>query len=398
MVIREKLVNLSYIPESRVAENIRQEIGYLANIGYDVSEVVANDQHALTDSRQKLVDNAVEYLEQSENGHQIFRSYPGISAWEPLTKRAIALHTLYNPTGSSIGEGIEYEDYFYPLFQGKSAAEVLSETKSPAKAEKILSDYSRFILGIMDEGNLSEIGSRDLFQGVVDAKAVRTRANSAMEIVANHINEMENGGSDPQALISASLACGAAGPVYNLVSGLERKGYNFSNIILVDSDPMALSTAYSLSKHNNLHNKVELQLKNLLLDSLTDFIEPESVDIVDLLGLFEYLPDEYGVDLLKKVQSIVKPGGLIVFGNMLNERPQQKFFDNIVSWPHLEQRSIEEVVRIIDTAGFDTKNDTQIRIPSEGVYAVYGIVKSRSNKNPVLSVAEELGLSLVEEY
>lgn len=400
MVIRERAVGSIDSPESRIVPGVQNEINELAYQGYDVANVDIIDQYALDTHRQSYIDDVVRSLEDSEDGYSTFRSYPGISAWAPLTKRAIALHTLYNPLGRYVGEGIDSQVYFSPLFNSKSAAEVLAESRGTEKADKIISDYARFISGIIDDGGFERVGSRDFFQGVVDAKAVRTRANSAMEIVASHIQDMERSGSDSQALISASLACGAAGPVYNLVNGLEQKGYNFSNIVLVDSDPMALATAVSLSEHSSLKDKVEIQLRDLLLDSLTDFIEPQSVDIVDLLGLFEYLPTEMGVDLLKKVQAIVKPGGMIVFGNMLNQRPQQDFFDNVVSWPHLEQRPIGDVIDIIDKAGFNPKEDMRVRIPNEGVYAIYGIVNRGSSKTKtrVQSVAEDLGLSEVEKY
>ncbi len=400
MVIKERTFDSIDSPESRVVPGVQKEIDELVDQGYDVANVGIIDQFGLDDHRQLYIDDVVRKLEESTDGYSIFRSYPGISAWSPLTKRAIALHTLYNPLGKYVGEGIDNQVYSRPLFDGKSAAEVLADNRGTEKADKIISDYTRFISGIIDDGGFEHIGSRDFFQGVVDAKAVRTRANSAMEIVASHIQDMERSGSDSQALVSASLACGAAGPVYNLVNGLEQKGCNFSNIILVDSDPMALATAVSLSEHNNLNEKVELQLRDLLLDSLTDFIEPQSVDIVDLLGLFEYLPTELGVDLLKKVQAIVKPGGMIVFGNMLNKRPQQDFFDNVVSWPHLEQRPIGEVIDIINKAGFNPREDMQVRIPNEGVYAIYGIVNrgSSADKVRVQSVAEELGISEVKAY
>jgi hypothetical protein len=56
---------------------------------------------------------------------------------------------------------------------------------------------------------------------------------------------------------------------------------------------------------------------------------------------------------------------------MLTERPQQGFFNYV--WPKLEQRTMTDVLDIIEGAGF-SKEDVVVRAPSEdAVYAVYAI-------------------------
>ena len=155
-----------------------------------------------------------------------------------------------------------------------------------------------------------------------------------------------------------------------MVKNLGQRGHNFEEVILLDQDPMALATANALAESNDVQAKVTLHLGDLLNDNLTDKIAPHSVDVVDLLGLFEYIPDDNRIGhwasaLLSKVKDIVRPGGYIVFGNMLNERPQQQFFRGVVKWPPLQQRTVEAVSNIVEAAGFSC-NDLQARIPSEG--------------------------------
>ena len=139
---------------------------------------------------------------------------------------------------------------------------------------------------------------------------------------------------------------------------------------------MALATADALAQGAGLEGKVNIQLRDLLSENLTDYIAPHSVDVVDLLGLFEYIPNLKDLPmasaLLSKVKDIVRPGGIIVFGNMLSDRPQQAFFSNVVKWPRLQQRSITDVLAILEQAGFYA-NDISVRIPQEGVYAVYAV-------------------------
>lgn len=403
MAIKEHFipVQTDELQSTYIKPEVLAEIKFLSERGFDVATTDTFDEYKPPYSRQIMIDERVRELEEDVAGAEKFRRLPGISAWSKLTKRAIALHTLYHPDGSTVGEGVDISVYDRPIMSGQSAKEVLISAKGKEKANKIIQDYTSFIEQIIDNGDARFIGSRDYFMGVADARAVRTRATAAMEIAEEHITN--NPELDGENLISASLACGAAGPVYKLVRGLEDRGRGFKKVILVDGDPMALATAASLAENDGLEDKVELQLRNLLLEPLTNYIDPNSVDIVDLLGLFEYLPSEMGIALLQSVKDIVKPGGLIVFGNMLKNRPQQAFFGNVVQWPNLEQREMSKVLDMIEEAGFDLKK-VKVRVPSEGVYAVYAIdVNGKPEKeklNQEESVIQALGITAtdIQEY
>ncbi len=382
-----------------IKPEVIDEVEILKASSLDVEIINVYDHERPNDHRQMLIDKKVEELENSPNGYDEFRKYSRVSKWVPLTKRAIALHSIYNPNDQFLGQGIDPDIYEKKIFDGKSATDILAEAKGDESSQRILNAYKSFITAKNDRGTNKAVGTRDFLTGVIDCRSVRTRAIVAMELAYDHI-ENDPSINNKNDLISASLACGAAGPVYNLVNQLSARGHDFSKVILVDSDPMALATAICLGRGQNLENKIDPKLKNLLLDPLTSFIEPNSVDIIDLLGLFEYLPTEYGLELLRKTKDIVKPGGLILFGNMLDKRPQQKFFSNVVKWPTLQQRRISDVIDMIKLSGFDLDN-LKIRVPSEGVYGVYAIkVPNLVEESKVHfgSVVEELGLSALQEY
>jgi SAM-dependent methyltransferase len=389
-----------------VASSVQQEVSELQAVGFDVELVNTPDEYRPDEARQAVIDAKIAELETAENGPEAFRAHGAIADWAPLTKRAIALHTLYNPEGATVGEGIDLAVYDVPLFSGKSAKEVLYSQypDNPEKPARFIAAYEQFVPAVI-EPETEAITARDFFRGVKDAEAVRTRATTAMELVAEHIESSEIL-ADRADLVSASLACGAAGPVYKMVNGLGERGHNFSDVILVDQDPMALATAHSLAEANGVEGKVRLELRDLLTENITDYIKPHSVDVVDLLGLFEYIPNDdrmghWAAALLGKVKEIVRPGGYIVFGNMLNERPQQDFFKKVVQWPRLQQRTIRQVGKIVEEAGFSA-NDLQVRVPSEGVYAVYGIkvphVIEGAGGLVVASVAKDLGHHALERY
>jgi SAM-dependent methyltransferase len=374
-------------PSFHTADSVVQEVREQLASGIDIRFTNPHDEHALDPDTQLAVDEYADKLAEAEDGRDLFLSTPAMAAWGPLTKRAIALHTLYGASKlETLGEGISADVYDQPLFpkadgRTMSAAEIIRAEKAifPEKGEKIIDSYRTFVDTPIDPE------SRLFYQGSMDARAVRTRAATATDEVIDHFKNVVPGTK----LKSASLACGAAGPVKDLVKTMEQqKGVEFDEVILVDKDPMALASAAALTE--DVKDKIRLEHRDLLADPLTSYIEPKSVDVVDLLGLFEYIPNDerrgaWAAALLQNVKEIVKPGGVIVFGNMLDERPQQKFFTDVVNWPRLYQRKVQDVLDVIEQAGFDL-SDVRVRIPAkEGVYAVYTIAIPEEGKEAPLN-------------
>ncbi len=77
---------------------------------------------------------------------------------------------------------------------------------------------------------------------------------------------------------------------------------------------------------------------------------------------------------LENSYRLVKPGGRLIVGNMLDTHPQLGFTLNVIQWPHIKPRSIDEVVGLIRQAGIEDPIDVQI--PKDGVYAIYTIRKA----------------------
>jgi hypothetical protein len=298
--------------------------------------------------------------------------------WAPLTKRAIALQPLYGANRlKTLGDGIKVEAYDAPIFTDengnkRSAKEILFAEKRPEKAEEIYRNHVDFVNAPIDDL------SRMFYRGSRDGEAIRSRAILTTDLVLQHFKRRRDEGKDEHPLRSVSLACGAAGPVYQIIKELENESFDVGEVVLVDKDEMALASAYSLGESENVTDKIRIERQDLFGKELTDYIAPKSVDVVDLLGLFEYVPNSerfgmYATQLLKRVKEIVSPGGLIVFGNMLADRDQQEFFDQVVKWPPLQQRKVQEVLSIIESAGYNL-SDVKTRIAAtDGVYAVYAV-------------------------
>ena len=114
-------------------------------------------------------------------------------------------------------------------------------------------------------------------------------------------------------------------------------------------------------------------------------IKRESQDVIDILGFFEYIPKDNWVykrtlrfpgasKFLKEAYGLLKPGGVLIFGNMRDTHPQLDFTLHIVQWPLIIPRTIQEIETIIEEAEIDFKNVEFYSI-DDGVYSVIKITK-----------------------
>src|SRR6266511_4583517 len=220
--IAQRLSEAEYVdaaPDFHTAPSVVAEVKELIAAGVDIKFTNPLDIHALDPDAQLRVDTAADQLAHDPNGAAKFLSAPAMAKWGPLTKRAIALHTLYGAsTLNTLGEGISPAVYEKPLFpkadgQVLSAADIIRAEKAarPEKAEQIITSYTDFVQEPIDPD------SRLFYQGSMDARAVRTRALTATEEVVEHFAHAAPGTK----MKSASLACGAAGPVKDLVQAME---------------------------------------------------------------------------------------------------------------------------------------------------------------------------------
>jgi len=355
----------------------RLEVQTLAGRGLDVRLVDPEPRYDLAADVQERVSRAIE----ERAGRSGFvdwlfdrDTHPSGAAWHGVAKRAIALHTLYN-----IGrherpqDGLDAAVYDEPLFRdgAASARDLLHDERGQGAAERILARYDAFFSAPPTRDGTDDYGltSYDYLLGVVDSHAVRTRADTAKAALREHFS-----GTPRAELRIVSVACGAAEAMYEFAAEASRRGTESVAIDLVDHDPLALATFAGLARTYGMGDRLRLHRKNFLKTPLDRVIAPGSVDVVDLIGVFEHLPTSragyrFAEHLLRHAAGILRPGGVIVLANMLPHRPQQAFFSSV--WPPLQQRSIAQMLGILGRVGFDPRS-IAVRVPGrEGVYAVY---------------------------
>lgn len=246
---------------------------------------------------------------------------------------------------------------------------------------------------------------------IADTIGIRSRGAQFEQIIRDERERFRPG--EPFKMLS--LACGAG---YNVLRAVEEAKQSGADIraTLVDYDKETLHQVRQDASRLEIDDRIRtvranvLRRKNLILPasswggvnfSAANILTHASglaqeqgqdgeYDLVDAVGILEYLKKEDwvytynkvistkkpmagAVTFLKNAWQHVKPGGLLVVGNMLDTHPQLGFTMNAVQWPHVQPRPMEEVLEMMQLAGLHGELD--VYCPSDGVYALYALRK-----------------------
>lgn len=262
-----------------------------------------------------------------------------------------------------------------------SQSPVLRKWKSHMPTAMALYPLQKPHMKKLADGTPFDEVSSEYFMHALDGIGLRSRAITMSRLMHDHFVEhkLDN-------IEWLSLASGAAIPVFEAASALGNHNKDI-HITLADISGKALKFAAELAKSEyDLSADIETKKINILrLRKLRKAFKPASFDAIDILGFFEYIPEmkwRYkpglvfpgAIDFLKTAYSLLKPGGIMVFGNMSNLHPHLIFTINVVQWPLIQPRSIDELVQLIEKAGIDPSDVDIFRI-SDSVYYVIAIYK-----------------------
>ena len=314
-----------------ITERVRelQDMGYFGDVSLDPGRA----RRARIDRSNPATARLIDWVD-------------GVGAWLDLIPTAAALDLCYNPVGDKLPNGAQIT---FPMSTWAC--------------------------------------------NLADTVGIRSRAAASQRLAVSHAIE----GCAQQRWLS--LACGAAHPVIDALAKVRETGGTIPRLDLVDLDGSALALARGYADAADLSGHVATHRMNILnragvapLGLIHRLVRPlrRSYDLVEAIGLLEYLKIEdwhYAYNkvvrtrtvmagartFLRNAWALVKPGGLLIVGNMLDSHPQLGFTLNVLQWPHIQPRSVSEIMSLLDEANVD--GERQVLLPGDGVYAIYAVRK-----------------------
>jgi len=201
-------------------------------------------------------------------------------------------------------------------------------------------------------------------------KAVRNRIEKLQNILREELLHRHS----PSVL---NIACGSCREVFELASEIEHSRAKFTCIDL-DNDALAFA-ANRLSNTGIsplLSDQVILRKYNAvrMFDHEMNISEFGMQDIIYSVGLFDYLPTDFLVNLLRALYGMIKPGGKLIASFKDAERYRSQEYHWICDWDGFLQRGEEDFMDILFRAGIPGSAINESREDS-GVIVFYIIEK-----------------------
>jgi hypothetical protein len=214
----------------------------------------------------------------------------------------------------------------------------------------------------LQDGTRLDYVTKNLFRHSIDATGLRSRAYA----MAWYVQRVAPPRRSVQWL---SLASGTGRQTFDAAALLKKR----PQLILTDIDTEALAIAAELARdYGYTAQTVTRRLdatSRIAVQSLMKDLRPE---VIDAMGLFEYLTDTQAISLIQTVMASAPVGAHFVFTNMRPTHPELQLHKRGVGWPGVIVRETDEVLRLIRAATGEGAM-TEIILPDDNVYAVYCI-------------------------
>lgn len=180
-----------------------------------------------------------------------------------------------------------------------------------------------------------------------NTRAIRNRLALVKRELSNAINEVSKRKSEVHLM---SLGSGSGRAIFEVSAQ-----FNESppiKIELIDISRSAINFSKELAKSYNL-NQDQIKWHQDYIQNFRKYCKSRP-DIVEMVGILDYLPYEQAVDLTSGIYKILSPSGWLITCNI---RPnlEQTFVTKAVNWSMI-YRTPQELGNIVIEAGFDPQN------------------------------------------
>ncbi len=195
--------------------------------------------------------------------------------------------------------------------------------------------------------------------GMMNAQAVRNRLKIVTEEVKRAIRYIYCHGRHVQIL---SIAAGSASSVIEAISAT--RGIN-SKAVLVDISRDALEESENAAKKEFIAKRCIFKRINIL--KAERIPEMEFPDIIEMVGLLDYLDNETIIQLIKKLYDWLPEEGILLTGHICSN-PERYFLKWVIDWD-MKYRNAGELTNLLVLGGF-TRKKIEILVEPHGIHMV----------------------------
>lgn len=218
----------------------------------------------------------------------------------------------------------------------------------------------------LSDGHKVDYVARNLFRHATDAIGLRSRAYA----MTWYLHERFGARTTPVRWLS--IAAGTGQPTFDAVRLFAVKPH----FVLTDINEAIMEFARNLAQKYGLDEE-QVEIRQLDISNRTalrDTLDSVRPDVVEMMGLMEYLDDKTVIGVVKEILPRLPKGAVFVFTNMRTDHPELLTHKHAVGWPGVIQRSVDEVATLLKKAGVPGEA-IDVLLPDDNVYAVYCIKK-----------------------
>lgn len=184
----------------------------------------------------------------------------------------------------------------------------------------------------------------DFWGNIKNCQALRNRFKLVKQEIRRAILRFSN---DHKEVRLISLACGSAQAVLETIAELKAKGVIVS-AFLIDIDQEALDYAISLAYKLDIADKVQVFKGSV--SQVTKLSKKFKPQIIEMLGLLDYIPQKKAIKLAEKIKQSLEPNGIFITCNIAPNL-EMNFVKWVINWSMI-YRKPEELLEIAIEAGF----------------------------------------------
>lgn len=236
------------------------------------------------------------------------------------------------------------------IHKSSKDAKTVLERVGSAYALEVM--YTRHQRSLFEHGVLEGIANWFWYYCISQPKALRNRLKIVKQILIDELRRLE---SNSRSMINIlTVGGGSARAIVESISSTNFKNKSCKiHVINIDRDVNAIKLGKELANKYGISNMFEWVNDDARTINL--YVSPESIDIVEMVGLLDYFSEEKAIDVIKKIYNALRPGGIFIVANI---HPNiEMVFVKKTGWPHMYYRQPEDLIKILQAAGFNSEQE-----------------------------------------